>query len=301
MKLVNLILVSLSAYGAVLTSGGAGSNGIWVNYESRLEPGSPPIQKHGGGILTEKNIIKRHVCNFDNNTYFGYDLTMEPLREGVYRFRFAPLTITPEKMGQIFNKVSNWTPLPLPGGPVTMEVRAGETVALDLFVNASTGQKVTDYLTVKGGERQEVRVAGPARDFSPEDATIEISAPNLKVDGKSIAEQQGGISGHAVWVDVPGHGRFVFSLAPRPDLGMQKAGEIRGTTMTWRSGEHEYSITTDKPITSGSRAYNLYVFYISRPVEYFSMSAGEKPDAPIRRQTSFGAGTREDSRISARF
>src|SRR5262249_43719391 len=126
MKLVSLILVSLSAYGAVLTSGSAGSNGISVNYESRLEPGSPPIQKHGGGVLTQKNIIKRHVCNLDNNTYFGYDLTMEPLREGVYRFRFAPLTITPQEMGQIFNKVPNWTPLPLPGGPVTMEVRAGE-------------------------------------------------------------------------------------------------------------------------------------------------------------------------------
>ena len=149
MKLVSLILVSLSAYGAVLTSGGAGSNGIWVNYESRLEPGSPPIQKYGGGVLTEKNTIKRHVCNFDNNTYFGYDLTMEPLREGVYLLRFAPLTITPQKMSEIFEKVSNWTPLPLPGGPVTMEVRAGQTVALDLFVNASTGQKVTDTLWSK--------------------------------------------------------------------------------------------------------------------------------------------------------
>ena len=284
MKVVSLILFSLSAYGAQLMSGGASSNGVWVSYETRLEPGSPPITKHGGGTLTESNVIKRHLCNFENNTYFGYDLIVEPLAEGRYRLRFAPLTITPQRMSEIFNNVPNWTPLPLPGGAVTMEARAGETIALDLFVNPSSGQKVTDYLTIKGNERQQIHVAGPARDFSPEDATIEISSPHVSVDGNSIISSQGGVSGGAVWVDLPGHGRFVLSLAPRPDLGMQKAGEIRGTTMTWRTGGHEYMITADKPIASGSSAYNLYVFHIPRTTEHFGMSAGAKADDPIRRR-----------------
>ena len=78
----------------------------------------------------------------------------------------------------------------------------------------------------------------------------------------------------------------MFSLAPRPDLGMEKAGEIRGTTMTWRHGGREYKITTDKPIASGSRAYNMYVFHIPRNAEYFGLSAGDKPDPPIRRKSS---------------
>lgn len=284
MKLVSLILFSLSAYGAQLMSGGASSNGVWVNYETRLEPGSPPIHRHGGGTLTEKNVIKRHMCNFDNNTYFGYDLTVEPLVDGRHRFRFAPLTITPQEMSKIFDKVASWTPLPLPGGLITMEVRAGETVALDLFVNPSSGQKVTDYLTIKGKERQQVNVAGPAGDFGPEDATIEISSPHMSVDGKPAISSQGAVSGQAVWVDIPEHGRFVFSLAPRPDLGMQKAGEIRGTRMTWRNGGREYTITTDKPIASGLRAYHLYVFHIPRVAQYFGMSAGPKADDPIGRR-----------------
>ncbi len=284
MKLVSLILFSLSAYGAPLMSGSASSNGVLVSYETRLEPGSPPIHMHGGGWLTEKNVLKRHLCNFENKAYFGYDLVVEPLAGSRYRLRFAPLTITPQEMSKIFSKVSNWTSLPLPGGPVTVEVRAGETVALDLFVNASTGQKVTDYLTIKGDDRQVVHVAGPARDFGPEDATIEVSFPNVSVDGTPLVSSQGGVVGQAVWADLPGHGRFVFSLAARPDLGMQKAGEIRGTTMTWRTGEHEYTITTDKPIASGSRAYNLYVFHIPRTADYFGMSAGSRPDDPIRRR-----------------
>jgi hypothetical protein len=284
MKLLSLFLLSICTYGAQFPSGGATSNGVWVNYETRLEPGSPPIHSTGGGTVGDKNIIKRHVCNFDNNTYFGYDLTVDPLRDGRYRLKFAPLTITPQKMSELYKKVRNWTPLPLPTNPVTMDVRAGETVALDLFVNPSTGQKITDYLTVKGNERTPVHIAGPAGDFSPEDATIEISSPEVSIDGKLVTASQGGISGQAVWVDLPGHGRFVFSLAPRSDLGMQKAGEIRGTTMTWRIGGHEYAITTDKAIASGSRAYNLYVFHIPRATEYFGMSAGPKPDDPIRRK-----------------
>jgi hypothetical protein len=185
-------------------------------------------------------------------------------------------------MSEIFNKVSNWVPLPRPGGSVTMEVRAGETVALDLFVNPSTGQKVTDYLTVKANERQQVHVAGPARDFSPEDAIIELSSPQVTVDGKPVVSSQGAVSGQSVWIDLPGHGRFVFSLAPRPDLGMQKAGEIRGTMMTWHTGGHEYTITTDKAIASGLRAYNLYIFQISRAAENFGMSGGAGPVDPIR-------------------
>ena len=151
MKFVSLVLLSVSAlHGETLLSGGGASNGVWVDLETRLEPSSPPIYKHGGGTLTEKNVIKRHICNFDNNTYFGYDLTMERLPNGKVRLRFAPLTITPRQMSELFERVQNWTALVLPdGAPASLEVRYGETVALDLFVNHSTGQKVTEYLTVK--------------------------------------------------------------------------------------------------------------------------------------------------------
>lgn len=214
--------------------------------------------------------------------YFGYDLTVEPLADGRYRCRFAPLTITPREMSKIFDEVSNWMPLPLPAMPVTTEIRAGETMALDLFVNSSTGQKITDYLTIKGKDRQEIRVDGPARDFSPEDASIAISAPHLSIDGKTVISSQGSVSGQSVGIDIPGHGRFVFSLAPHLDLGMQKWGDVRGTKMTWRANGHEYVITTDRPIASGVRAYNLYASYIPRTVESFGMSAGLALQAPIR-------------------
>jgi hypothetical protein len=294
MTRISFVLFAAAACAcAALQSGGASSNGIWVQYETKLEPPSPPISHHGGGVLTENNIIKRHLCNFSNKTYIGYDLTVEAVGDGRYKLRIAPLTITPAKMDEIFSEARGWSALPLPAQPVTQTVRAGETIAFDLLVNPSTGQRVVEYLRIKGNDRQVVTVTGPARDFTPADAEIEISEPRISVNGelyKGTEKFRGGVSGPAVWMDLDGHGRFVFSLAPRPDLGLHRAGEIRGTTMTWRSGGNTYTITTDKRITTGSGAYFLYVFHDPNhrppaplPAGSMGLSAGPKPEAAFRR------------------
>lgn len=288
MKLASLVLISAVALTAQsrtrLYSSSVSSHGIFVHSETYLEPGSPSIQRHGGGVLTENGIIKSHIGNFDNQTYFGYDLTTERLADGRVRLRFAPLSIDPAKMAQLFPKVPSWRPLPLPGGPVTLVVKDGETVALDLFTDSSTGQKVTEYLTVHREDRAEARVEGPARDFGVEDATIALTAPKVSVDGKADVSWRGSISGSAVWMDLPSHGRFVFSLAARPELGMQRMGEVRGTSLAWRYAGRDYKISSSKPIASGSHAYHLYVFAIAKPVKEFTLFAGPRPDDPIRQR-----------------
>src|SRR5689334_1525541 len=109
MKIVSLFLISMCAWGTQLMTGSAESNGVGVRYETRLEPPSPAIHQHGGGTLTDKQTIKRHICNFDNNTYFGYDLLVRPIADGRFEMVFAPLSITPAKMSEIFPKVLNWT------------------------------------------------------------------------------------------------------------------------------------------------------------------------------------------------
>ena len=152
MKIASLILFCAAALNAEqLYKGFSESNGIHVQLESRLEPGSPPITKHGGGILTGNNVIKRHFCNFDNHTYFGYDLTLERIGDSKIRLRFAPLSMPPEQMSKIYEKVQTWKPLTLPAGaPASIDAHIGDTIALDLFVNSSTGQKVTEYIKVIG-------------------------------------------------------------------------------------------------------------------------------------------------------
>ena len=133
-----------------LRIGTSWSNGMEVQLETRLEPDSPPITKHGGGVLTEHEVIKRHLCNFDNQTFFGYDLTLEPLGDGLVRMRFGRLSMDARTIGKLFPEVKKWKPVVRPSGaPASLDVHVGDTVAVDLFLNRSTGQKVTEYLTVK--------------------------------------------------------------------------------------------------------------------------------------------------------
>lgn len=286
-KLASVILLAASVSfsqprGAQLGSGGTSSNGVRVQWETRLEPGSPPISEHGGGTISEKNVIKRHFVDFDNRTYFGYDLRAEPLPDGRIRLRFEPLTITPAKMSEIFKEVANWTPLPLPKGPATVEVRSGDTLAMDLFANPATAQRITDYLqfTIEG-KQTDPAPAGPPRDFQVEDVSMQLMSPQVTVNGSVVASTTGGVVAPAIWMDLPGHGRFVFSLIPRPDLGLQKLGEVRGRRMSWRHAGFDYTVNTDKPIAPGIRAYNLYVLPVSRTVREFALMAGPKPDDPV--------------------
>jgi hypothetical protein len=246
-----------------LATGSASSNGVSLSYEARLEPPTPPVSKFCSGTLTQNNIIKRHLCDPVQKTYFGYDLTMEALPDGSARLTFSPLTITPQKMEEIFPDVKGWTLLPLPQQPVTQILHAGESLEMDLFVNPSTGQKIVEYIKVRDGQGRTITASGTARDFTAEDSWLEIRSPRLKINGNPVTttvDRPGGVAGSPVWIYLTGRGRFIFSLAPREDLGLQKAGEIRGSSMTWRWGSDEFSLSTDKRIAPGNGAYTLYVF-----------------------------------------
>jgi hypothetical protein len=263
MKRISLLLF-LSLPGgawAQLMSGSASMRGVSFSYETRLEPPAPAIGKNGGGVLVTNSIAHRHFCDFNTKKCFGYDLAMESIGLGQYRFTFLPLSLTPQKMEEIFDSVKGWSILPLPRNPATQVLNAGDTVALDLFVNPQTGQKIVDYIRVQGGQGRLLGASGPAKDFSVEEAWLQISEPRLSINGKLLdwRAEYGAASGPLVSIYVPDRGRFTFSLVPRTDLGMLKAGEIRGSTMTWRWGNDEFSLSTDKRIGPGGGAYNLYV------------------------------------------
>jgi hypothetical protein len=265
MKRVSFLLVfplTSIAWGQLMTGNG-NANGVAYSYETRLEPPDPSISKIGGGTLTTNNVVKRHLCDFIQKQCFGYDLKMETLSDGRYVFEFSPLTITPEKMAEIFDNVGGWTLLPMPQHPATQILQPGDTVALDLFINPTTGQRIVDYIKVQGGHGRMLSASGSPRDFSVEEGWLEISAPRLSINGKlleSTALYRGAVGGSFVWIYVSGRGRFIFSLAPRADLGLQKAGEVRGSTLTWRWGSDEFSLNADKRIAPGGGVYNVYVF-----------------------------------------
>src|SRR5262245_50198019 len=244
-SVVFLLCLSGCAWAQIM-SGTASMRGVSYSYETRLEPPGPGRANIGGGTLTN-TAVHRHLCDFNSKKYFGYDLVMEPVGGGQYRFTFSPLSLTPEKIEEIYDNVKGWSPLALPHNPETQVVSAGDTITLDLFVNPETGQKIVEYIRVHERPGRPLSPQGPAKDFSIEEVGLHISAPRLSINGKPLdpaATRGAAVSGAPLWIYVSSYGRFTFSLAPRPDIGMLKAGEIRGVTMIWRWGNDEFSLAT---------------------------------------------------------
>jgi len=234
------------------------------DYETRLEPPAPPISGFGGGMISGGNEMHRLVTDHSSHIYFGYDLTVEVLpQQNTYRVTFRPLSASMEKFGL---DAAGWSKVVLPGYPAPQTVRAGETIALDLFTNPTTGQKIVEYIRFRDPARPVSNVAksGPARDFAVEDAEIKLMEPLVRVNGMPLAATQhftGGITGAVAWIYIPNHGRYVLSLAPYATHSLQKAGEIRANSLTFSIGADTITLDCSERIAPGSAPYNLYVLY----------------------------------------
>jgi hypothetical protein len=174
--------------------------------------------------------------------------------------------------------------LALPTYPFIPGVKVGDTVAIDLLVNAATGQKIVDYLTLK--RRAGAEAASEAHDFSLADVELSLSRPRVWVSGKRLETTgnfQGGTSGAVVWLYLGGRGRFVLSLFPNEKLGLQKTGVALAKTFWFRDGSTEYRVECDSAVAPGAGPYTLYVVHeagwqpggIGEP---FMIGSADKPE-----------------------
>jgi hypothetical protein len=258
----SLACLSLFLVASPAIAGSATMNGISFSYESRLEP-AIPVMRLGSGVLVDRT-VKRYLWDVSNKIYFGYDVSMDAMTDGGCLFTFSPLTLSPQKMQELYPGTQRWRMIALPSVPPMQVLREGDTLALDLFVNPSTGQKVVDYLKVERGEGRSLTAPGPPRDLAVADVSMELRRPTFSVNGKQVAQSRGTVIAALPWLYYETHGRFFFSLVHRPDF--QRAGDIRGSTMKWRWGADEFAVNTDGEIAPAHhRAYNVYVFYEATP------------------------------------
>lgn len=228
--------------------------GLEVRFVTKVEPpGENARAKLPGAIIGEKGRAHHLINDPAHKVTFGYDLSLEPSDDG----QTVQLRIEPMKTSDPRSYVQpGWTLLALPRYPVLPKVKIGDTVALDLLVNRSTGQKIVDYLTVV---RQ---TEGPAHDFTLADVDLTLMEPRVRVNGNLLdatAKFQGGTSGTVVWLYLPGHGRFILSLFPNEALGFHRNGVAAGDTITFREGSAEYHVACSVAVAPGQGRYHLYV------------------------------------------
>jgi hypothetical protein len=251
-----------------ISSGSFSNDKFMARYRSVVEParqgGSPAFDIGITGVTTTKDGCHRYVVDRKQRKYFGYDIAIEPLSDGTFRATFKPLSIRPER---IFDSdPSGWTLISIPKYPEPQRVREGDTIALDLMVNPSTGQRLVDYLTITASEKTRfTRIAGPARDLQIEDVSMQLSSPQVTMNGKKASTEgdfHGAARGPIVWFYIPDRGRYVLSMARRDSLGFRKAGEVRGDKITFTWGNDSFEIANrERVVTARDNVFALYVYY----------------------------------------
>jgi hypothetical protein len=159
--------------------------------------------------------------------------------------------------------VDAWTYLPLLKYPLVPEVRAGDTVAIDLLENPSTGQKVVDYLVFKRSSPANADV-GSLEDLSLAAVELQLENCRISLNGTILDASTrlgGSISGAALWFYLPERGRFVMSLLPNSQLGFRWAGEVSNRSITFTDGNERYEIQSTSRIVPAGGRVNLYVLH----------------------------------------
>ena len=280
--LVVLCLLSLHPLFAqsIRIDGGAVSQEKFGFYwETRLQPPMPPLEGLTTETTEEPGVIHRLLLDRTRRIYAGYDVVVQPLPEpNTYSVTIRPLSMNSESKRVLGNDPPSWNQMRTPGWsmPTAQTIKGGDVLELTLFNNRSTGQSVIDYVTIQEParkfqgfnspvpQRKFSFSPGPSRDFKADDVELTIDSPRLSINGKldeSTTKRYDEVSGAIVWFATAKRGRFLLSLVPRPQLGFRKAGEVRGSSLTFMIGNDTFSLSTGGPIAPGQAAYSLYVLH----------------------------------------
>ena len=298
--------VPAGAQSVRIDGGVVSRNTFELYWETRLEPPTPGLGDAFSTMTTDgPGAIHRIMIDRARRVYFGYDVVVEPLPEAnTYRVTFQQLVATPEFSKRFPETATGWTRLPAPVFPAAQTIRSGDVLALNLLTNA-TGQKIVDYVTVqeptwrfdgfrKIPDRDFAFAPGPPRDFRVDDAELRIGSPRLTVNGKldkSTDTRYDTVAGAIVWLYVGNRGRYYLSLLPHPELGFRKAGEVRGSTLSFKIGNDTFTLSSAARIAPGQAPFNLYVLhdpawrptYPNANLSAFNMGAADRAESLIRK------------------
>jgi uncharacterized protein YecT (DUF1311 family) len=149
------LLICGAAWGQSGYSGSVGTvAGVNITFQSKLEPPTPDSSFPGSSGIKVLGKDKpegmiRYSMNKKTHEYFGYNMKVEPVDEhaGTYRVTFSALSSSPEDLR--LPDPQSWHMLPPPAFPAPQTVSTADTIALDLFENPATGQKIVDYIRLK--------------------------------------------------------------------------------------------------------------------------------------------------------
>lgn len=216
----------------------------------------------------------------NDHKYFGYEAVLAQRAPGEYQMSFGQPGITPMEAaikGDVAGPIAaNWglRSIALPESRIVYE---GDTIDVELLLDPASGLKMVDTLKIEPYSSSLPRpgllgavglppqstptvptVQGTARDFTAADAEMALTSPRVTINGV-VQSAPKRVTGPLLWVYVPGHGRYILSLAPRTGLDFKLAGEVRGGKATFTDGTDSISLENYNEIAPGTAPYRLYI------------------------------------------
>jgi beta-lactamase regulating signal transducer with metallopeptidase domain len=139
-------------------------------------------------------------------------------------------------------------------------IEEGDGLALELYRNAQTGQKLVDHIHVGRLNKAVLRTEAPHESYS-DDAGFNLTRPRLRINGErqNTAALPETLRGQTMWVYVPGYGRYVASFKRQPELGFDRLGEVTGNALTFTEGANIFRIDCAERIAPGSGSYRVHL------------------------------------------
>jgi hypothetical protein len=251
---------------------------IGISPTLRFEPptgwaaGRFTSQSRGRSITNGPTFYSRILLDKANRVYFGYELLVEQKQPGAYLATFGKLGVSALDLaaGSI-DTPERWTMQPLPAIPDARLIHDGETISVDLFVDAAQGLKLIDDIRINPpgthvpgsifpANRATPVESGAAHDFAATDAELLLVQPLVTLNRRlEDTVSPPNVHGLLVWLYLPDHGRYVLSLLPRSALGFKKAGEVRGGVIAFSVDGDSIRLECPNRIAPGGAPYNLYV------------------------------------------
>jgi hypothetical protein len=298
MKRINFVLISAviaCGQSSVIDSGSADTQKFGFYWETRLDPGTPEMGL-GFGRQTfsessaDRLTVYRIFVDRRAETYFGYVAAVSLTEANLYSLSVVPLVLTPDvvqKFALGIDKLTSWRQLPFQGLSPQRLQRA-DVVGFTLLSNPATGQRITEAITI--GERSLSRPSfdpqprrefssppGEPRDLTAADVEFTLNFPRISTNGASDGGANGIrlATGRTIVVEVPKVGRFTLSLVPH--AGFANAGEVRGTSLRFKTGGDTVEIQSATRIAPSDAAFILYVRRDGSDLGIWGLGTGGAP------------------------
>ncbi len=281
--------------------------------------------------VADLNAVNRILVDQKSGVFFGYTLKVEPIaNSNQYRVFLQPLSdeqVTKIKSSKWYEQANdpkqaaanlragiaitsderkpqpNTALTPITRYPPPQTIDDGDTIAVDVLVNPTTGTRLTDRVTITAKELPTPTATNKtARDFTLDDVELKVSNYRLFINNEMVTQDkpQAGGAGSLIWFYAPKHGRFIFSIQPRTDYGFQKIAMVDNNKITFSFAGNNYEWRSENPIISNGGKWNLWVLvdaqFQPENEEYeINLANKEKKITPVQSCCAVGFATNIDS------